>query len=203
MTKEKGRSGRYMALLACGGGFLAGTLCGWLLAAWMPPGDRAALADYLAGYGVALLAGEGLPGFLSLLWNAAKWPLLALLLGFSGLGVVTLPPTFALRGFFLSYCVAGLVRAAAGKGALLALVLFGVESIFALPILFVLGTQSWYAARGLRGQIVATVRSKALYRDGYWLRCLWCGGLLLLGALVEYVALPPILSAVAPFLLNG
>ena len=196
MTKEKG-FGPYWAAIACGGGFLAGALGGGVLAGLMGEEGRAAFSEFFLGYRSALAAGMGLPSLGALVWNCVKWPLLAFLLGFGSLGVALEPFLFALRGFFLSYCIAGLVRAMAGQGALLALALFGAEAAFALPVFFVLGTQGWAAARTLRGHLFYSPRLKSPYVDGYWARSIFCGIVLILGALVEYAALPPLLKSLA------
>ncbi|MCM1297359.1 MAG: hypothetical protein NC311_17605 [Muribaculaceae bacterium] len=196
MTKEKG-IGSYRAIVVCGGAFLAGALGGGALAALMGTEDQAAFSDFFLGYRSALSGGLGLPSLGALLWSGVKWPVLAFFLGFTALGIIMLPFLFALRGFLLSYCIAGLVRAMEGQGALLALALFGFEAVFALPILFVLGIQSWDAARALKGHLFYTPKLKSPYVDGYWLRCLLCAILLVFGTLAENAALPSLLKAVA------
>lgn len=196
MTKEKG-IGAYRAIMVCGGGFLAGALGGGLLAALIGTEGQTAFSDFFLGYRSALSAGMGLPTLGTLFWNGVKWPLLAFLLGFTALGVAMVPFLLTLRGFLLSYCIAGLARAMGGQGVLLAMVLFGLEAAFTLPILFVLGAQSWDAARALGGHIVYRPKLKSPYVDGYWLRLLLCAAVLILGILAENAAMPSILKALA------
>lgn len=196
VTKEKERDGRYAALAVCMGGLLLGALGGCLLAALMNEEGKLAFSRFFTGYGAALAAGAGVPELAALLWDLAKWPLAVFLLGFSSLAVAAVPLLFGLRGFLVSYCVAALIRAMAGRGALLALVLFGVESLFCLPVLLLLGLQSWMAGRALKGHLFYTKRLKNPYTAPYWLRVCLCAAVLVLGALMESVVLPPLLRAI-------
>lgn len=195
MAKEAGARGRYKPLFVCSGGFLVGALAGWLLASLIDADSRAAFSDFFLGYGSALSAGKGTPSLGKILWYSGKWPLFAFLLGFTALGVVMVPFLFALRGFFLSYCIAAMARAMAGRGALFALVLFGLEGLVSLPVLFVLGTQSWEAAGALGGRLVYTPKIKSPYSNGYWPRCLLCMIVLLLGTFAVNAAMPLLLRS--------
>lgn len=194
MTKEKG-IGAYRAIMVCGGGFLLGALGGGALAALIGTEGQAAFSDFFLGYRSALSSGMGLPALGALFWNSIKWPMLAFLLGFTALGVGMVPFLFTLRGCLLSYCIAGLVWAMGGQGVILALVLFGLEAAFTLPVLFVLGAQSWDAARRLDGHIVYRPKLKSPYVGGYWTRSLLCTAVLILGTLAESAALPTLLKA--------
>lgn len=195
MAKEKRAVGRYRSLAVCGGAALVGALGGCLLAAFAGAAAPKAVTGFFLGYQSALSAGRGVASLGALAWNNARWPLLVFLLGFTALGVAMTPFLFALRGACLSFCVALLARTMAGQGTLIALVLFGIESLFALPVLFVLGAQSWEAARLLGGHVIYTPKLKSPYVSGYWLRSLACAMILAVGTLIEYAALPPLLRA--------
>lgn len=89
----------------------------------------------------------------SLVWDTVRWPLLALLLGFTALGLLGLPLLFVVRGFLLAFSIASFVRLFGGVGCLLALLVFGVSGALSVPVLFVLGVQGLLAARVLAGRV--------------------------------------------------
>lgn len=93
------------------------------------------------------------PALASLVWDTVRWPLLALLLGFTALGLLGLPLLFAVRGFLLAFSIASFVRLFGGAGCLLALLVFGVSGALSVPVLFVLGVQGLLAARVLAGRV--------------------------------------------------
>ena len=63
-----------------------------------------ALSDYLQTYLTLAQDGtEGAPGFWAVLWEQMRFPLAALLMGFTALGVIGLPVLFAVRGFYFLF----------------------------------------------------------------------------------------------------
>ena len=65
--------------------FLLGGLVGCLLASHIGGGGQESLAAYVEGFLRAAQAGEiTAPALASLVWDTVRWPLLALLRGFSG-----------------------------------------------------------------------------------------------------------------------
>ena len=67
--------------------FLLGGLVGCLLASHIGGGGQESLAAYVEGFLRAAQAGEiTAPALASLVWDTVRWPLLALLLGFTALG---------------------------------------------------------------------------------------------------------------------
>ena len=132
--------------------FLLGGLVGCLLASHIGGGGQESLAAYVEGFLRAAQAGEiTAPALASLVWDTVRWPLLALLLGFTALGLLGLPLLFAVRGFLLAFSIASFVRLFGGVGCLLALLVFGVSGALSVPVLFVLGVQGLLAARVLAG----------------------------------------------------
>ena len=132
--------------------FLLGGLVGCLLASHIGGGGQESLAAYVEGFLRAAQAGEiTAPALASLVWDTVRWPLLALLLGFTALGLLGLPLLFAVRGFLLAFSIASFVRLFGGAGCLLALLVFGVSGALSVPVLFVLGVQGLLAARVLAG----------------------------------------------------
>ena len=78
-----------------------------------------------------------------------RFPLAALLMGFTALGVIGLPVLFAVRGFLFSFSVACFCRLFGGAGLIPALFLFGLPALLWAPALFVLGAQGMLGAYGL------------------------------------------------------
>ena len=116
--------------------FLLGGLVGCLLASHIGGGGQESLAAYVEGFLRAAQAGEiTAPALASLVWDTVRWPLLALLLGFTALGLLGLPLLFAVRGFLLAFSIASFVRLFGGAGCLLALLVFGVSGALSVPVL--------------------------------------------------------------------
>lgn len=176
--------------------FAAGALGGFLLCWWLLNTGHLAAERMLAGYTLALDAQAGTVSFWEVLWDVGRWPLLVWVLGATVLGRWMVPLVFAARGFFLSFAVAGLSMAAQG-GVLLAFCLFGLGALISLPVLFLLGSQSWTMAGQIRGRLFATLRD---YPVEYWFRSLIALGGVLICALVEYWWLPAVLRRLAPLL---
>ena len=145
--------GSVLILAAVSASFFLGGLAGCLLAGCVDGGGQESLAAYVEGFLRAAQAGEAAPPALAaLVWETLRWPLLALLLGFTALGLLALPLLFAVRGFLLAFSIASFVRLFGGTGCLLALLVFGVGGAFSVPVLFVLGVQSFMTARTLAGR---------------------------------------------------
>ena len=184
--------------------FFLGGLAGCLLAGSVDGGGQESLAAYVEGYLQAAQAGEASPPALAaLVWETVRWPLLALLLGFTALGLLGLPLLFAARGFLLAFSIASFVRLFGGAGCLLALLVFGVGGAFTVPVLFVLGVQSLLTARTLAGRVWGEGKSAPLYGRTYWLRCGGCAAALCVCMLLDGFAVPALVSGLAGALLAG
>lgn len=176
--------------------FAAGALGGFLLCWRLLDGGYLAAERMLRGFAPALDARVGSVSFWETLWDVGRWPLLVWLLGATSLGRWMVPLTFAARGFFLSFAVAGLSVASQG-GVMLAFCLFGLGALISLPVLFLLGRQSWEMAGRIRGRLFATLSD---YPREYWLRSLAALGGVTVCALAEYWLLPVILRRLGPLL---
>jgi len=175
--------------------FFLGGLFGIILAANVAGDGSDSLSLYLTHF--VDVAGTGeirIPALLSLLWEVFRWPLLTLLLGFTAIGVIGIPVLFAARGFFLAFSIATFVRVFGAAGDLLAFLLFGVTGLISLPVLFVLGTQGMGAAAGLAGGVVRGERAAPRYDSAYLLRVVCCMFALCVCVLIEYLAVPALLS---------
>ena len=156
--------GSVLILAAVSACFFLGGLAGCLLAGCVDGGGQESLAAYVEGFLRAAQAGETSPPALAaLVWETLRWPLLALLLGFTALGLLALPLLFAVRGFLLAFSIASFVRLFGGTGCLLALLVFGVGGAFSVPALFVLGVQSFMTARTLAGRVWGESKAAPLY----------------------------------------
>ena len=174
--------------------FAAGALGGFFLCWWLVGSGHLAAERMLVGYAPAVDARAGAVSFWAALWDIGRWPLLVWILGSTALGRWMVPLAFGVRGFLLSFAVAGLSVADQG-GVLLAFCLFGLSALVSLPVLFLLGSQSWEMAGQIRGRLFATLSD---YPRRYWLRRLI--GLIgvLVCALAEYWWLPAVLRRLSP-----
>ena len=147
----------------------------------------------------AARAGEAAPPhMLSVVWSTIRWPVFAVLMGFTGLGLLGIPVLFSIRGFLLSFAITSFVRMFGGVGGVLAFLTFGVTGLVAIPVLFVLGVQSLAAARLLAGRFLGDGKRSLPFGRAYWVRCGLCSAALCLCALLEYAAVPALVRLVAP-----
>lgn len=141
------------ALVVVSAAFALGGVLGCGLAAQVGGGGGDMLHAYVTGYLTAARAGEAAPPhMLSVVWSTIRWPVFAVLMGFTGLGLLGIPVLFSIRGFLLSFAITSFVRMFGGVGGVLAFLTFGVTGLVAIPVLFVLGVQSLAAARLLAGR---------------------------------------------------
>ena len=191
-------SGVLFALAVISACFLAGGLAGCALAGYVGGEGRESLSVYLSSFLQAAGAGEAQPPLLgTLVWSSLRWPLLALLLSFTALGLLGLPVLFAVRGFLLGFSIACFVRLFGQAGCLLAALMFGVPGAVAVPALFVLGVQGFLAARTLAGRFWGDGKRPAPYGKRYFLRCGMCAAALCVCILLEYLAVPALVESVA------
>ena len=164
--------------------FLLGGLVGCLLASHIGGGGQESLAAYVEGFLRAAQAGEiTAPALASLVWDTVRWPLLALLLGFTALGLLGLPLLFAVRGFLLAFSIASFVRLFGGAGCLLALLVFGVQGLL--------------AARVLAGRVWGDGKTPPPYGKLYFFRCGACAVALCVSLLLDCFVVPGLVSSLA------
>lgn len=195
MAKEKMRGRLPLALAVNSLGFLLGAGVGFLLAGWLVEGGLLVFEGLLPGWRRVAEEGGGSVTLGAPWWDVGRWPLLVWLLGFVSWGKWLVPVTFALRGFFFSYCVTGLCGSLRWSGLLLALLLFGLGGLISLPVFFALGARSWDRAMGI-GEGLLISRRDIPPRD--WLADGLALGILTILALLEYWLLPPLLRAILP-----
>lgn len=153
------------ALAVCSICFFAGGLLGCLLMARVAGGAGEGLEAYVQSFLRAAESGAlSAPDLLPSMWECIRWPLLALLLGFTALGLLGLPVLFAVRGFLLAFSIASFVRVLGSAGCLLAFLLFGVTGAISVPVFFMLGVQSVLSARAA-GQPLLGESGSRLYTE--------------------------------------
>ena len=179
--------------------FLGGILLGQVLAGKVPDGTGDELTRYLTDY--VYLYGQTAPegrAFWETVVIYFRYPLLAVFLGFTSVGVVLLPVVAVAFGFFLSFSVSCFTAAFGGEGVLLALAVSGLRCALTLPCFFLLAVPAWqtsWALAGLslgRGQRCAPV----VYGRVWWLRAGLAAAVLLAGVCADH-ALSPVLLRLA------
>ena len=185
-------SGNSAAVLVLGVLFLLGSIAGCITAGLFQ--DEQGLVQQ----SVSAACSAGIrPGFGLCLRGCGLWSLLALLLGFSALGVFGLPALFVCRGFVFCYAIGVFYRLWGTAGLWVAVVVFGLPALLWLPALFALGAQGLPAA-----VVLARGRGRGKWSSPYngrYLRCCaLCAVLVVLCACVEYAFVPALLK-----LING
>lgn len=94
-------SGTLAAMAVLGMAFLLGGGAGCLLGGMVNGAGGSALSDYLQTYLTLAQDGtEGAPGFWAVLWEQMRFPLAALLMGFTALGVIGTASAVCCAGLF-------------------------------------------------------------------------------------------------------
>lgn len=195
-------SGQAAALILLSVLFLVGSVAGCITARLVhdPSGG---LLDYVRGC-VELLVHDGIGlRFISVLWETVRFPVLAVLLGFTALGVAGVPVLFAVRGFLLCYAVSVFYRILGLKGLVCGFILFGLSALIWMPALFCLGVRGVLGAYGLFRRAMGDVRYPLRYNGGFLVCCGVCAAALCLCAMLEYFAVPILLQRVSGILFPG
>lgn len=133
--------------------FCIGAGLGFLVCRAVMPREGQELETYLRQY--AQISAQGGGPAASVLSTAAaylRYPLAALLLGFTAAGLVLLPLLWVAQGFFLSFSLACFASALGRSGVYLALAAFGPRCLFVLPCTLYLTVQGLSTAAARRGQ---------------------------------------------------
>lgn len=169
--------------------FLAGALGGFCFSGWS--GSDPALSDYLRHY--LQMAGQGggvEPSLWSSIWDVARWPLAAFLLGSTAMGAAGIPILLGTRGFLLSFAAATFARMFGLPGMAASLAAFGVSALVAVPVLFVVSADAFRQSLGrLSGERPPawSQRVQALTP---------CAGLLVLAVALQQTVMPALFTAV-------
>lgn len=175
-----------VVLSAC---FAAGIVCGFLFSCWGR--DDAELLEYLSEYLRAIGRGGGMePSLWLSVWDLARWPAAAFLLGSTALGVLGLPVLLGARGFLLAFASATFVRLFGLPGLAVSMAAFGVTALVAVPVLFVTAADAFRQSLGrLAGERTPawSGRAQALAP---------CAGMLVLAVALQQTLMPALLTAV-------
>lgn len=189
------------ALAVLGITFLLGGGAGCLFAALSSGEGAQELSGYLAGYLTLAQSGQLPQSLWPLLWGQLKYPLAALALSVTALGVVGLPLLFGMRGFFLAFSSACFWRIFGPRGLFPAFILFELPALLWTPALFLLGTPGFLSAQRLLRRSLGTGGGGLVLNGAFWYRAGLCIGLSLTAGLLEYWVVPVLLRAAARFVL--
>lgn len=186
------------ALSAC---FLLGGALGAVFGGLMSETSAQELADYLSTYFTLAREGGVTVEFWSVAWEQFRLLIAVILLGLTALGAAGIPLLFGVRGFLLAFSVAGLCRVCGAAGLVPALFLFGLPAFFWAPILFLTGGQCLNGAWVLLRRLLLESREPLPFTSAYWGRLgLWAAAMMVC-VMLEYLAAPVLLSAVAKLVL--
>lgn len=205
LKKEKDRNAwdlpkdQWLALLLSALPFLIGGVLGCMLAASASGESDALLREYINTY-LSAMTREALPspGVVSVMWDYFRFPLVAVVLSFTALGLIGIPILFGVRGFLLSFSVTSFVRLFGTAGAGMAFLLFGLSEVIVLPVFFLLGIQGIGASARLLERISSGKRGTLLFDRAYLWRCFICAAVLFTAALLHFLLLPSL-----PIFLTG
>lgn len=188
----------YIAFLVCAAFFLCGGIVGAFSSASITDTDYA--FDFLFGY--LKLAEDDLvsnPGFLSVMINTLKFPLIALFLGFSVFGVIGLPILSAVRGFLLAFSASLICRLFGTGGIWLAFALYGLSALMTVPCFFVLSSQCFSSSGYLLQAVLHPSQRTTIspFNRTFLKRCVICFIILLAVALLETLFSPGLIKLAA------
>ena len=174
--------------------FFGGVLFGQVLAGRVPDETGMELQQYLEDY--IRLGGE--PSARTAISAAVqyfRYPLLAFALGFASIGVVLLPLSAAVFGFFLSFAVCCFTAAFGPDGVLLALAAMGLRCLVTVPCYFYVALAALDTAVGLAVVSFGSGRRTApvVYGLAYWKRLGVCCVALAVGVCGELTLTPALL----------
>lgn len=188
------------ALVVTAAFFTFGGLAGSFLAFRTSGAGLEAMTAYLERFlTVAQTAGLSLPSLPELLWRALRWPLAAILLGLSAVGLLGIPVLSAMRGFLMAFSIASFAMAYGHDGLAVAFFLLGIPGIFSVPAFMILTTQSFSVACTLAG---ASGRREFPFHREQLFRCGVCAAAICLSLLIECYLVPDLISGAASALLK-
>ncbi len=191
------------ALVVTAAFFALGGLAGCLMALGAAEGGMDALQIYLENFLTSAREGAIItPATPEILWRLLRWPLAALLLGFTALGLLGIPALASARGFFLSFSIASFARAFGRSGLCVAFLLLGIPALVTIPAFFLLCVQSFQAAWRLAGRAPGQGRRELPYHRDYFFRCGFCAAAVCVGFLLERYLTPILVMGVAGALLQ-
>lgn len=183
--------------------FLTGVLLGISAAGRTAETLSAELADYFDGYFRLSGSERSAELLLSTAFAYFRYPVLAVLLGFASIGVILLPLSGGLCGFFLSFSVSCLTITFGKNGPLLALCVFGLRGFVTVFCFFLLAVPALGTSASLASLSFGTGRRAApvTYGRDWWLRIGICAVLLTAAMCVDLWLSPRLLGQLLQSLL--
>ena len=183
---------RLAALSVC---FGLGALGGFLFSALS--GDSPELLDYLRQYFRSAGGGGPEPSLGAVIWDVARWPLAAFLLGLTPVGVAGVPVLMGARGFLLAFAAATFARLFYLPGLAAALTAFGMTVLVAVPVLFAVAEDAF---RQSLSRLPGAASAPESWRERAQALAP-CAGLLVLAVALQQTVMPALFSAVCARLL--
>ncbi len=184
--------------MVCAALFLCGCIIGTVTARFISDGTN--LNTYVSNYISFFLSGSSSkPGLITAITDNLKYHLFAIFLGFSVLGVFCIPILSAVRGFFLSFSISAIIRLLGSKGIILALSIFGVNTLLTIPCFFVLSVSAFSASLYiLRLVFSKNVKSSVSpFNSRFFINCGICLIVLMMSALIDTYLTPYLISYAA------
>lgn len=181
-----------IGMVILGISFLLGGLLGCFFASLISGEGESIVAESFLAYFSAVKEGRDNPNFWLSLWHNLKPPLLAFFLGFSFLGIIGLPLLFATEGFIFTFSLSILCRLWGITGLIPSFFVFCLPALLWMPLFFLLGFQSFYAAMILWGR----GKKEEAYPKGYFFRSFLCLSAILFSSAFECFLLPLLLQGI-------
>lgn len=183
--------------------FFVGCIAGCIFAGWANSEDAAALSYYLDGFVNVVLSGEtSKPAFVFLLWKAVRWPLFALFLGLTPIGLICIPVLVLIRSFILSFSVASFFEVLGIKGLIFAFSVLGISGLIYVPILFLFGIGGFLNSASIAGRFAGEGRQSLGTKQSNFLFCCICFIIIIICCLIEYSVGTVILKSTAEMLFS-
>lgn len=195
--------GSSAALIVMAVVFFFGGLAGCTLVNRVDGNGEAALSSYLEGYLSIAASGEVVrPEFITLIWKTIRWPLFAIVLGLTPIGLFGVPILFLMRAFLLSFSIASFFHVLGTHGLLFGFLVFGISGLLQIPVLFILGIQSFLNAGAITGRLIGEGRRNSFNVHSFLICCGVCAIILFLCCLLEYYTVPTLLGSFSTELLR-
>ncbi len=180
----------------CASFFFFGALIGTVSANYIPPDRVSDLRDLILDGSGVLYGCKNLFGFFL---AAVPFHFAAFLLGFAVPGFLLIPLLSCLKGFFISFTAAALLRALGRGGFLIVFSGLGLPCFISLPCFFILAVQSFNASLELASGVLNRNSLRYVYDRAFFLRSAYCFAAMFLSAVIEVCVLPLFVSLMLQF----
>ncbi len=173
--------------------FLCGVCAGCITASYTAGDSANVLNEYISKE--ILVSSSDITGkelFLKAVISLYKYPVIIFLLGYTAFGIVFIPATLILRGYFISFCVTSVIQALGYKGVSIALSLYGFQALLSIPCILILATKAMCASQGFFSFIREGKERRLTppVPDGYLTCFLLCIACMTVCAAVETLLIP-------------